>query len=154
MRNIAAGAVGGIVAGALISGVMLGGRRAGLLHKTLGEQSEDWLDRNFGSRGHVGETGTFLVEQANHLAASAGFGAALGAVHSQWKDRPELTGALYGTAIYAVAIGLIAPALGITEGERRARPAERMERLGLHVLFGLVTAMTTDALSDGRGGED
>ena len=47
---------------------MLGGRRAGLLHKTLGEQAEDWLVRNLDSRRHAGETGTFLAGQANHAA--------------------------------------------------------------------------------------
>lgn len=57
MRNIAAGAVGGVIAGALVSGVMLGGRKAGLLHKTLGEQAEGWLDRDLDSRRHPGETG-------------------------------------------------------------------------------------------------
>ncbi len=60
---------------------MLGGRRAGLLHKTLGEQAEDWLVRNLDSRRHAGETGTFLAGQAIHVAASGASGAALGAVH-------------------------------------------------------------------------
>jgi hypothetical protein len=63
MRNLVAGAIGGLVAGAALSGVMLAGRRAGLLHRTLAEHSEDWLDRNFASRAYIGKTGTSLAEQ-------------------------------------------------------------------------------------------
>lgn len=58
MRNQAKGAAAGVAAGILLSGVMVFGRRAGLLHKTLAEHAEDWLDRTFDSRRRLGATGT------------------------------------------------------------------------------------------------
>ena len=45
MRYQIEAAMAGIAAGVLISGVMVLGRRTGLLHKTLAEEAEDWLDR-------------------------------------------------------------------------------------------------------------
>jgi hypothetical protein len=150
MRNLVAGAIGGLIAGAALSGVMLAGRRAGLLHRTLAEHSEDWLDRNFASRAHVGKTGTFLAEQGNHFAASAVFGAAFGAAYPFLERRPIAAGALYGTALYAVNIACIAPVLGITNGETAEPPSVPLQRLGLHVLFGVVTAIATAALLEDK----
>jgi hypothetical protein len=57
---------------------MVRGRRAGLLHKTLNELAEDWLDKRFDARRRIGTAGTTVMEQADHLAASAVFGAAYG----------------------------------------------------------------------------
>lgn len=44
-------------------------------------------------------------------------------------------------------IAEIAPVLGITEGEQNVGGRVRTERLGLHVLYGFVTALVTEALS-------
>lgn len=146
MRNLVAGAIGGLIAGAALSGAMLAGRRLGMLHKTLGEHSEDWLDRNFASRAHVGETGTFLADMGDHFAASAMFGAAFGAAYPSVERHPIAAGALYGMALYAVNIASVAPVLGITKGETAEPPSVTLQRLGLHVLFGVVTAIATAAL--------
>lgn len=146
MRDLIAGAIGGLIAGVALSGAMLAGRRLGLLHQTLGEHSEDWLDRTFASRSHVGEAGTFLAEQGNHFAASAVFGAAFGAAYPSVEPHPIAAGVLYGTALYAVNIAGVAPVLGITKGETAEPPSIPLQRLGLHLLFGVVTAIATDAL--------
>jgi hypothetical protein len=81
---------------------MLTGWRRNLLYKTLGEHSEDWLDRSFGTRSHIDETGTFLAEQGNHFAASAMFGAAFGATYPHLRRRPVAAGALYAATLYVV----------------------------------------------------
>ena len=58
MRNITSGVLAG-VAGALAMGAtMVLGRKAGFLHQTLDEDSEEWLDRNFDARRHLGDAGT------------------------------------------------------------------------------------------------
>jgi len=55
-----------------------------------------------------------------------------------------------GAGLYAVNIAGIAPVLGITQGERNAPNPVRAQRLGMHVLFGIVTALVADGLSGGR----
>lgn len=46
--------------------------------------------------------------------------------------------------LYAVNIAGIAPLLGITEGERQAGPAKATERLGLHLLQTVLTAVLAE----------
>lgn len=157
MRPYLAGAIGGLIGGIVVSAVMIGGRQAGLLNKTLGEHTEDWMDRKADARHYLGETGTTVVEQLNHLAASAAFGAGYGASLPTLPDQPLRNGAIFGAGLYTTAIGGIAPLIGITRGEHKEPPAVIAQRLGLHVLFGVVTSYATDAIlrtvrnREGRG---
>lgn len=61
-----------------------------------------------------------------------------------------LLGTLYGAGLYAVNIAGIAPLLGMTQGERNAPMDVRAQRLGMHVLYGVVTALVADGLSGRR----
>jgi hypothetical protein len=74
MRRATAGTIGGLAAGVAVSLPMDLGRRAGVLHKALAEDAEDWLDRAANTRARIGEGGTRAMEQANHMAAAAAFG--------------------------------------------------------------------------------
>ncbi|MFC4168479.1 hypothetical protein [Teichococcus aestuarii] len=146
IRWMVAGLLGGLAGGVATSVAMKGGRHAGLLHDTLDRRGEDWLDRMAGARGRLGEAGTTLLEQSGHGMASLAFGAGYGALRAQLPHgSPALLGAAYGAGLYAVGIAGIAPRLGITEGERRAGPALAAQRLGMHVLFGLATALVAEA---------
>ena len=148
MRTTTAGAVGGVVAGLILTGAMAFGRDAGLLHETLAENAEDWLDRRFDTRKRFGDDGTEALEQTNHILASAVFGAAFGVARPLTRAVPTAAaGALFGAGLYAVAISKIAPMIGLTQGEDEAPQGVAFERLGLHVLFGVVTAIVTDALA-------
>jgi hypothetical protein len=149
MRNTTAGAIGGVVAGVIVSGVMAIGRDAGLLHKTLADHASDWLDRRFNTRDWAGEDGTQALEQGNHLAASAAFGAVYGATRPLTQSVPPVAaGALFGAGLYAVAIAGVAPRIGLTPDEDAETVA--LQRLGLHVLFGVITALVADALAPVR----
>ncbi len=148
MRKMTAGAIGGVVAGVILSGVMAIGRDAGLLHKTLADQASDWLDRRFNTRDWAGEDGTQALEQANHLAASAAFGAVYGATRPLTQSVPPVAaGALFGAGLYAVAIAGVAPRIGLTQGEDHEERGVALQRLGLHILFGVITALVVDALA-------
>ncbi len=150
MRNTTAGAIGGVVAGLILSGLMAVGRDAGLLHKTLADQASDWLDRRFHTRDCVGEDGTEALEQGHHLAASAAFGAVYGATRPLTQSVPPVAaGALFGAGLYAVAIAGVAPRIGLTPDDEADGAA--LQRLGLHVLFGVITAVVADALAPIRG---
>ena len=149
MRNSTAGMLGGLAAGMIVSGVMTFGRDLGLLQHSLADAAEDWLDDRFDARSRIGEDGAQALEQANHLLVSGLFGAAFGLLRPLTKAAPPLAaGALFGAGLYAVAIGKVAPTIKLTRGENREPDGVQAQRLGIHVLFGVVTALATDALMD------
>ena len=149
MRNSTAGLLGGVAAGMVVSGVMTFGRDLGLLQHSLADAAEDWLDDRFDTRAKVGEEGTQALETLNHLLVSGLFGAAFGLLRPVTKAVPPLAaGALFGAGLYAIAIGKVAPTIGLTRGENREPDAVQAQRLGIHVLFGVITALATDAMMD------
>jgi len=149
MRTTTAGALGGLVAGLIVTGTMVFGRDAGLLEKTLAENAKDWLDDRFNTRDWAGDDGTEFLEQANHLAASAAFGWLFGVTRpATHLIPPVLAGGLFGAGLYAVAITKIAPLIGLTREAADEPRQVRLERLGVHILFGVITAVCTDALTD------
>lgn len=150
MRSATAGAIGGLVAGAVIAGVQTLGMDAGWLQDNLSEDTQDWMDDTFGARGRLGGDGVMAVEQAGHYAASVGLGAAYGAVRPYLPVPGVLSGALFGAAVYAVAVAGVLPELGVTRGERREPEGVPTERFGLHVLYGALIGVVADALNDRR----
>jgi hypothetical protein len=148
MERHKAAIVGGLIAGVVTTAAMIAGRKSGVLTKTLDRDAVDWIDRLTGSRDVIGDTGTSVVEFANHLGASAAFGAAIPTLRELAPSlSPAVLGALYGTALYAVNIGGIAPVLGITEGEVQAGPRKAAERWAVHVLQGVVSAVLAERLA-------
>jgi hypothetical protein len=145
-----AAVLGGLAAGVVTTAVMVGGRRAGLLGKTLDRDSVDWIDRNTGSRAAIGDGGTSAVEFANHLGASAAFGLGYAFLRERLPEAVPgwAIGAGYGTALYLVNIGGVAPVLGITKGEVEAGPRLAAERWGVHLLQTVATAAIADRLAD------
>jgi hypothetical protein len=148
MVRTSAGIAGGLIAGATVSAAMALGRRTGWLHKTLSDDAVDWLDRLADTRRRVGSAGTIALEQSNHMMASGAFGLGYGVLRDRLPRIPyPLLGLGYGAALYAVNIAGIAPLIGLTEGEHNASNPLRAERLGIHLLFGLVTAVAAEGLS-------
>lgn len=147
MQKRKAAILAGLVAGIATTAFMVVGRKTGVLTKTLDRDAVDWIDRTTGSRDVIGDTGTSIVEFANHMGASAAFGAALPTLR-EWAPTmsPVALGTLYGTALYAVNIAGIAPVLGITEGEVQAGPRKAGERWIVHVLQGVITALVAERL--------
>lgn len=151
MQKYQAAITGGLVAGLLTTAVMVAGRKSGLLTKTLDRDAVDWIDDLTGSRAVIGDAGTSAVEFANHLGASAAFAAALPALRELAPSlSPVALGTLYGTALYAVNIGCIAPLLGITEGEVQAGPRKAAERWAIHVIQAVVSAVVAEQLTSDR----
>lgn len=145
MISSKAAILGGLIAGLVTTGVMIAGRQSRLLHKTLDRDAVDWIDRTTGSRAAIGDAGTSLIEFGNHLSASAAFALGYAQLRRALPNTsPVLLGAGYGAGLYAVNIAGIAPLLGITEGERQAGPAKAIERLGLHLLQTVLTAVLAE----------
>lgn len=148
MKQYQAAVVGGLIAGVVTTAIMTAGRKSGVLTKTLDRDAVDWIDDVTGSRALIGDTGTSVVEFANHLGASAAFAAALPALRQLAPTlSPVALGTLYGTALYAVNIGCIAPLLGITEGEVAAGPRKAAERWAVHVVQAVVSALLAERLT-------
>jgi hypothetical protein len=148
MQRYTAAVAGGLIAGVLTTAAMVAGRKSGLLTKTLDRDAVDWIDRLTGSRDVIGDTGTSIVEFTNHLGASAAFALAVPTLRDAAPSlSPVALGALYGTALYAVNIGAIAPLLGITEGEVEAGPRKAGERWAIHVLQAVATAVIAERLA-------
>lgn len=152
MQRYKAAVLGGLIAGVVTTAVMVAGRKSGLLAKTLDRDAVDWIDRTTGSRALIGDAGTSAVEFVNHLGASAAFAAALPALREAAPGlSPVALGTLYGSALYAVNIGGIAPILGITEGEFEAGPRKAGERWAIHVLQAVVSAVLAERLTTDSG---
>jgi hypothetical protein len=148
MQEHKAAVVGGLIAGIVTTAVMVAGRKSGALTKTLDRDAVDWIDDLTGSRAVIGDTGTSVVEFANHLGASAAFAAALPMLRELAPSlSPVALGTLYGTALYAINIGCIAPVLGITEGEIKAGPRKATERWAIHVLQAVVSSVLAERLA-------
>jgi hypothetical protein len=148
MQRYTAAIVGGLIAGVVTTAVMVAGRKSGVLTKTLDRDAVDWIDDVTGSRKLIGDSGTSVVEFVNHLGASAAFAAAIPTLRDLAPTLSPVTlGALYGTGLYAVNIGAIAPVLGITEGEVKAGPRKAGERWGIHILQAVVSAVIADRLT-------
>ncbi|WP_294444040.1 hypothetical protein [uncultured Sphingomonas sp.] len=140
--------VGGLLAGIVTTAVMSGGRKAGILSKALDRDAVDWIDDQTGSREKIGDTGTSVVEFANHLGASVSFAALYPPLRQALPGVPSVVlGTLMGTAMYVVNIAGIAPILGITKGEVEAGPRKAAERWSVHVIQSVVAAMVIDSAS-------
>ena len=150
MRSVTAGAIGGLVAGAVVAGLQWMGKDAGLLQDNLSETTQDWLQARFGARERLGDDGLMLLEEAGHYGASLGLGAAYGVVRPYLPLPGVLSGALFGAGVYAVAVAGVLPELGITQGERRAAKGVPTERFAVHVLYGAIIGVVADALNDRR----
>jgi len=150
MQKYTAAVVGGLIAGVVTTSVMFAGRKSGAMTKTLDRDAVDWIDRVTHSRAVIGDTGTSVVEFVNHLGASAAFAAVLPALREAFpRLSPVALGTLYGTALYAVNIGAIAPVLGITEGEFEAGPRKAGERWAIHIIQAVVSAVLAERLDSG-----
>ena len=86
------------------------------------------------------------------MVASVAFGVGYGLLRQRLSGfRAPVPGALYGAGLYVVNIVGIAPLLGMTDGERNAPGLLRAERLGLHLLYGMLAASIAERIAKPRG---
>ncbi len=148
-RKVVAGAVGGLAAGALLSAIFLGMETAAdepsdlvKLKRRTGRvigRAESW------DRARPG-AGDQAVSHAGHLALSLAAGAAYGAAKPDAAS-PLVAGGVFGAGFYALAFGVLGPALRITP-PLRTDPSSSIVRHGLfHVLFGVTTAVVADRVA-------
>jgi len=151
MRNIVAGAAGGLAGGALLTALMLGSQAAGMdkaddvirIGRRAGRQLRLGR-RRLDERPSIPEAATF---HGAHLALSAAIGALYGAFHRRLGLSAVPSGLLLGLGFYPLAFGVAGPALGITEKPWEAEPRLLAQRGVLHAVFGVVTAVVTEGIA-------
>ena len=141
-RHALAGAAGGLLAGTVVSAMLLRSEA------TTGRGSE-LIDlqrrtaRKFG-RGYAGQWSRPSVREevaahGGHLALSAIAGAAY-SLTTRDSRSPIAAGLLFGAGFYVLAYGIAGPALGVTPSLRKTKPADIVQHGLLHAVFGVVTA--------------
>lgn len=153
LRDVAAGAAGGTVAGLLLTAMFLG------LERTSGQPSDIvQLGRRtanrLGSPYQHQNSMPALDEQATYHGGHLALSAAMGALYPATRALPGMRGIggglLFGAAFYPVMWGLLGPALKLTPTPRAEGLATAARRVGIHAAFGLVTALVANAISPRR----
>ena len=148
-RDAAAGAVGGLVAGAVLSGMML------LLERSGRGPSDFVLMERRGARvlgaphrrmGSAPDTGEQIAGHAGHLLFSAALGSGLGLLRRGLGTTAPRAGLVLGLGFYPVAFGLLGPLLGLTRPPWRERPSKVGQNVLLHAVFGAVTGFVADRI--------
>ncbi len=145
VRKLTAGAIGGLAAGALVSGALLALAAANaepdelVQLKRRSVRAAGRADRRDRAPAGVGER---ALAHGGHLALSAAAGAAY-ALAKPAKLPAPVAGAAMGAGFYALAYGVTGPALGLTPPLWRDSPASLARHGALHLVFGVVTALVT-----------
>ena len=139
VANLRAGAVAGTLATGLMSAVMLGAKRIGLMGEMPPEKiTARFLDR-LGWTSRSSRTQD-LMATITHV----GFGAAAGSLFAILERRlrppapPVLAGVGFATGVWLVSYQGWVPALGIMAPPSRDRPGRPQSMLVAHLVFGAV----------------
>ena len=149
LRQAMSGAIAGLAGGLLLSAIMLG------MEAATGEPNElVRLQRRSIARlargrdeGTPSGAGEQVTSHGGHLALSAGAGALYGLTRPV-STSPWVGGAGFGTGFYALAYGLLGPALGVTPPLWKDKLASIAQHGGFHLVFGLVTALLTPRIEN------
>ena len=142
----AAGGVGGLVGGLLVSAALV-------VKQALARQPSDLVQLERGLMGsstpswlqQQGDPGEETIVHGGHLAFSVVSGAAYGVMKPD-AARPVGAGLAFGLGFWALAYGGADPALGLTPVPWRETKANTAQHLLLHAVFGLATALVADRL--------
>lgn len=145
-QRAAAGAVGGLAGGLLVSAVLLLKRAftgqpsdlVQLQRKLASLRTPSWVQGGAGLQ----EEG---AAHGGHLALSAASGALYGALKPDGVA-PVEAGLAFGMGFLALAYGAAGPALRLTPPPTRDTPASNLQHVAVHALFGVVTALVADRL--------
>jgi hypothetical protein len=152
-RDAAAGAAGGLVAGAVLSGIML------LLERASGEPSDLVKMGRRGARGldlphprlrTAPRTEEQVATHAGHLLLSAALGSGLGVLRRGLGTTAPRAGLVLGLGFYPLAFALLGPLLGLTRAPWRDRPAKVGQNILMHAVFGAVAGLVADRIERRR----
>lgn len=152
-NHLLAGAIGGLAGGVVMTMAMTAGKKAGIIERPLPVRVERWATDRMGIDRPAPEHED-AVAQGGHLVYSALLGAGYGALRSAL-DLPALpSGPLYGAGIYALTLGGVGPALGLTGGPWDEPKTTAGRRLMMHLVYGAVTAIVAEQVPHWLGWQD
>ncbi|MET7463167.1 DUF6789 family protein [Nonomuraea sp. NPDC005501] len=142
LRNLVNGAVGGALATAAMSTVMVAGERAGL----MGDQPPKRIVRAIlpGHR-HRSKPGEGVLGAVAHFGFGVGSGALFGALARGRRVRVPL-GIAYGLAIWVASYAGWVPKLGTMPPLHRDRPGRQAVMAAGHVVYGVALAKALNRL--------
>jgi len=148
-RKVAAGAIGGLAAGALLSVIFVGMEVATAEPSDLMKLKRRTAARA-GWRGKRDraepDSGEQVVSHGGHLALSIAAGAVYGAAKPDAMP-PVVAGAALGAGFYALAYGVVGPTLRVTPRLSKDTPSSIVQHGLFHVLFGVATALVADRVA-------
>ncbi|HEX6016305.1 MAG TPA: hypothetical protein VFY87_31770 [Geminicoccaceae bacterium] len=149
IRHLAAGAVGGLAGGLVLSALMLGtearsGRPSELVR--LERRAAGRLGRPHPAEDAPPALGEELSSHGGHLALSAIAGAGYGLARPDGAS-PVAAGLAFGLGFYALAYGVVGPALGVTRKPWDDDAGSLAQHALLHVLFGVVIGVVADRVA-------
>lgn len=155
LRKVTAGAIGGLAAGLLISGVMLGMEAASRepselvrLKRRTGRQIEGrkvWGHKVWAARDEavMPNRSEQVVSHGGHLMLSVAAGAVYGVAKPD-NTSPLVAGVGLGLGFWGLAYGVLGPAARVTPPLWKDEPASLVQHSVLHVVFGVATALIAD----------
>ena len=149
------GLIGGAAGAGCMSVLRMAARRFHLIDMTPPQATKSRLTRLAGVNPDSGGA-HHLLDSLIHLGVGGAGGAVFGSLMRPGRRPSATAGALFGAAVWAVAFGVLAPALGITRSPLRASAGENAVNLAAHLLYGVGTAVVAGELNlqaAGRGAD-
>ena len=143
---IAVGVVGGASGAGCMTVLRMAARRAGWIDRMPPQVTAEWLIERTG-REPDSAAGHQILDALVHWAVSTGAGAVYGASVREPARARLATGALFGLGVWAVAFGVVLPALRITRSPHRGTWQETAVNVTAHVMYGAATALVSGELS-------
>jgi hypothetical protein len=145
-KSMLYGAVAGMAGGLAMSVIRQALQEAGLMGAPLPLKIERRLERRAGVDDWTGSGEEKVLAMGEHLAVSAAFGAAYPLLGRALTVPAWMVGLVYGAFVYGVLILGIGPALDLARPRWRDEPGAAARRLGVHLIFGVVTAVVFQRL--------
>jgi hypothetical protein len=140
INDIAAGVVGGLAGGMVMTAAMMVGKQTGMIETPVPLQIERELEERAGVAYRTDAGEEQVLALGEHLLISVAFGAGYGAFQSTLNLPALPTGPLYGLGVYALNLGGVGPALDLTPGPWNEEPMTVGRRMMMHAVYGMVTA--------------
>jgi uncharacterized membrane protein YeaQ/YmgE (transglycosylase-associated protein family) len=150
LRNVMAGALGGVAGAALMGPIHMAVARLAEPKHSKGEDATEKVAKAVAKQiagRRLSHSGRKKGGQIVHFAFGAGVGALYGLLAEHFSPVRMGAGVLLGVGVYAGAHALAVPALGLAPGPAENGAIKEAPELAAHVVYGLVTHGMTRLLA-------
>lgn len=151
-NHVLAGAAGGLAGGLVMTSFMTIATRLGIIDTILPVKVARYAEEKARLDNRPSGLSEEVMAEAGHLVFSTALGALYGGARSTFRLPAFPSGPIFGAGLYALDLGIVGPATGVTKGPWDEKPTVAGRRLFMHVVFGTVTALVADKLRRREGG--